>query len=257
MTSHAVTGFLSLVLAGFFIAGPASADLPRTVARVKKSVVAVGTYMPARSPAFKFLGTGFVIGDGMSIVTNAHVLPASLDADKNEAIAVAIPIGDKINVRKTMRMRSDSAHDLAVLRMVSGAPLPALKLAKATAVEGQLVAFTGFPIGSALGLKPVTHRGIVSAYTPISIPRANASELDARQIRSLGSNRFSVYQLDATAYPGNSGSPLYDPDSGEVLGILNMVFVKETKENVLSKPSGISYAIPTVHLADLIGKRFR
>lgn len=257
MARRVVVCLLSLVVVNFLIASPANADLPRTVARVKKSVVAVGTYMPTRSPAFKFLGTGFAVGDGMSIVTNAHVLPASLDPEKNESIAVAIPIGDKINVRKTMRMRSDSAHDLAILRMVAGAPLPVLKLAKATAVEGQSVAFTGFPIGSALGLKPVTHRGIVSAYTPISIPRANASELDARQIRSLGSNRFSVYQLDATAYPGNSGSPLYDPDSGEVLGILNMVFVKETKENVLSKPSGISYAIPATHLADLIGKRSR
>ena len=253
MAQRLVIGFLSLFIANFSISTPARADLPKTVAQVKKSVVAVGTFMPARSPAFKFLGTGFAIGDGMSIVTNAHVLPSSLDTDKNESIAVAIPVGDRVNVRKTMRMRSDGAHDLAIIRMLGGAPLPALRMAKGMAAEGQLVAFTGFPIGSALGLKPVTHRGIISSYTPISIPRGNASELSARQIRSLGSNRFSVYQLDATAYPGNSGSPLYDPDSGEVFGILNMVFVKETKENVLSKPSGISYAIPVRHLRDLVG----
>ncbi len=147
MARRVVLCLLCFVVGNLLIANPASADLPRTVARVKKSVVAVGTYMPTRSPAFKFLGTGFAVGDGMSIVTNAHVLPASLDPEKNESIAVAIPIGDKINVRKTMRMRSDSAHDLAILRMVAGAPLPTLKLAKGTAVEGQSVAFTGFPIG--------------------------------------------------------------------------------------------------------------
>jgi S1-C subfamily serine protease len=28
------------------------------------------------------------------------------------------------------------------------------------------------------------------------------------------------------SYPGNSGSPLYDVNSGEVLGVLNMVFIK-------------------------------
>ena len=37
---------------------------------------------------------------------------------------------------------------------------------------------------------------------------------------------FDVYQLDATAYPGNSGSPLLDADSGKVLGVINSVFVK-------------------------------
>ena len=63
---------------------------------------------------------------------------------------------------------------------------------------------------------------------------------------------FRVYQLDATAYPGNSGSPLYDPASGEVLGVMNMVFVKSTKENVLSDPSGISYAIPVEYLQRLL-----
>ena len=63
---------------------------------------------------------------------------------------------------------------------------------------------------------------------------------------------FDVFQLDATAYPGNSGSPLYDPDSGQVVGVLNMVFVKLTKEKILSDPSGIAYAIPVNHVKDLL-----
>jgi serine protease Do len=61
-----------------------------------------------------------------------------------------------------------------------------------------------------------------------------------------------IYQLDITAYPGNSGSPLYDAQSGEVIGILNKVFIKEAKETVLEKPSGISYAIPIKYLHNLI-----
>jgi len=60
-----------------------------------------------------------------------------------------------------------------------------------------------------------------------------------------------IYQLDITAYPGNSGSPLYSAENGEVLGILNKVFVKESKETVLEKPSGISYAIPIKYLIAL------
>ena len=58
---------------------------------------------------------------------------------------------------------------------------------------------------------------------------------------------YEVFQLDATAYPGNSGSPLYDMATGGVVGVLNKVFVQTTKERVLQDPSGISYAIPARH----------
>jgi S1-C subfamily serine protease len=63
-----------------------------------------------------------------------------------------------------------------------------------------------------------------------------------------------VFQLDATAYPGNSGSPIYDADTGEVLGIINMVLVKSTREAALSQPSGITYAIPVRHLRALLDR---
>jgi len=38
-----------------------------------------------------------------------------------------------------------------------------------------------------------------------------------------------------------------------VVGVVNMVFVKGTKENALTNPSGISYAIPSKFLEALIG----
>jgi S1-C subfamily serine protease len=104
-------------------------------------------------------------------------------------------------------------------------------------------------------MTPVTHRGIVSAITPIAIPQANSRDLNPALIRRLATDPFRVYQLDATAYPGNSGSPLYDPATGEVIGVLNMVFVKSTKEKVLSDPSGISYAIPVEYLHRLIASQ--
>jgi serine protease Do len=40
--------------------------------------------------------------------------------------------------------------------------------------------------------------------------------------------------------------------TGEVFGIVNMVFVKGTKESVLTQPSGITYAIPANHLQALV-----
>jgi S1-C subfamily serine protease len=93
---------------------------------------------------------------------------------------------------------------------------------------------------------------MVSAITPIAIPQAHASELQPALVRRLASAMFPVFQLDATAYPGNSGSPIYDPATGDVVGIVNMVFVKGTKESALSQPSGITYAVPAKHIAALL-----
>ena len=81
---------------------------------------------------------------------------------------------------------------------------------------GEEYVFTGFPLGIIFGLYPVTHRGMVSSITPIALQANAASQLDSTQIRHLRS-RFDVFQLDATAYPGNSGSPLYDTETGKVV----------------------------------------
>lgn len=248
---------LGVMLAGVLALGvPAAAiaDLPATVVRIKPSIVAVGTFQRTRNPSFAFHGTGFAVGNGRLIATNAHVLPEKIATDKFETLAIATISGNSgsIEVRPAKQVELDKGRDLAVLA-IEGNSIPVLSLAERGQVnEGQEVAFTGFPIGNALGFFPVTHRGIISAITPIGIPQSRARELDPALIRRLANDPFRVYQLDATAYPGNSGSPLYDPVTGQVIGIVNMVFVKSTKERVLSDPSGISYAIPVEYLAAMI-----
>ena len=245
---------LALALAAPLGASPqALLDAPQTIQRVKASVVAVGTFQRTRSPAFRFLGTGFAVGDGATIVTNAHVLPATLDADKLETIAILIAgKGREAQLRPATRGATDAAHDLALLR-IEGAPLPPLAVRDSGDVrEGEAILFTGFPIGNVLGPHPATHRGMVAAITPIAIPPANSARLDPRMIRQLTSGAFAVFQLDATAYPGNSGSPVYAPATGEVIGVVNMVFVKGTKESALTQPSGITYAIPSQYLVELL-----
>jgi S1-C subfamily serine protease len=186
------------------------------------------------------------------------VLPATLEADKFETLAVLIPgIGRDVQLRPAARGPTDVAHDLALLR-IDGSPLPVLALRDSETVrDGDSVLFTGFPIGSVLGPFPATHRGMISAITPIAIPPANASQLDPAMIRRLSKGAFPVFQLDATAYPGSSGSPLYAPDTGDVVGVVNMVFVKGTKEAALTQPSGITYAIPSRYLIDLLRRSVR
>jgi S1-C subfamily serine protease len=226
-----------------------------TIERVKGSVVAVGTFERTRVPAFQFRATGFAVGDGSLIATNAHALPATLDSERRETLVVLIPASDREpQMRDARELAVDPGTDLAVLK-INGAPLPALKLVGLESTkEGQNVMFTGFPIGGVLGMYAATHRGMIAAITPIAIPPPVAAGLDTRVVRRLMTGSFPVLQLDATAYPGNSGSPVYDPETGEVLGIINMVFVKGTKESALTQPSGITYAIPAKHLQALVNK---
>ena len=228
--------------------GLARAGLPEVVAQAKPAVMAVGLYNELSNPRFSFRGTGFVVGDGRSLVTNAHVLPEETAALGQ--LALQLPGNRKggqdaaLETRRLTLLRQDRSHDLALLRL-DGPPLPVLTLAEDdSGQEGQALAFIGFPIGGALGFSPVTHRATLSSITPIALPPPSARQLDAAALARLRQGPFDIFQLDGTAYPGNSGGPLLDIDSGRVLGVINMVLVKNSKESVLSSPSGISYAIP-------------
>jgi len=248
------------VLTALVLALPAgAAEVEDTIARVRRSVVAVGTFERTRSPAFQFRGTAFAVGDGSRVVTSAHVLPGVLDAEHRESIAILMPAPTregksepKPQVRIARRVATDAEHDLAVLA-IDGEPLPALAIGDSSRVrEGRTAYFTGFPIGAVLGPHPATHRALVAAVTPIAIPQPNAGSLDAATVKRIATGPFPVFQLDGTAYPGSSGSPLYDGDTGAVLGILNMVLVKAAKETALTQPSGIAYAVPAEHLRALL-----
>lgn len=231
-----------------------AAGLADTVEKIKASIVAVGTVQPARRPPAKFQASGFVVGQGRQIITNAHVLPAFLDSQNKETLAVFIGQGTMVESRSAKKIATDLEHDLALLE-IEGPPLPALRLGESRrSREGQPIAFTGFPIGVVLGLFPVTHQGIISAISPVAIPAPAAGNLDAATIRRLKNEPYEVLQLDATAYPGNSGSPLYEPDTGRVIGVINKVFVQESKESILEKPSGITYAIPVRYVQALLSR---
>ncbi|MFG6416601.1 S1C family serine protease [Roseateles sp. DC23W] len=227
-------------------------DLPALIDRSKPSVVLVGTYSPTDSPRFGFRGSGFVVADGNLVITNAHVLPAPdvPEAERRVAVQVRLPTGDW-EMRSARIAALDRPHDLVALRF-DGAPVPALPIAApGVAREGLAVLLMGFPIGGALGFSTVSHRGIIAAITPISLPAATARTLDPRALRQLRAGSFDILQLDATAYPGNSGGPVLDQRSGEVVGVVNMVLTKAGKESALTQPSGISYAIPVAPLISL------
>jgi len=231
-------------------------SLPQTIKQVKPSIVGVGTFQATRRPPSNMLGTGFVVADGYHVITNYHVIPKDIKTEKKESLVIFYrethsKQKTQVKYRKVRVLASDKEHDLALLR-IEGTKFPALKIeTKRKPQEGEGIAFTGFPIGAILGLFPVTHRGIISAISPVVIPAPSSSSLTVKMIKRL-KNPYFVYQLDATAYPGNSGSPMFNINTGKVLGVINKVFIKESKESVLQKPSGITYAIPGKYIIKLL-----
>lgn len=230
---------------------PVYADVADMLPGIKPGVVGVGTYMPTGRPPANLQGTGFAVLDGHYVVSCAHIFSKPLDSEKKETYAVFIGHDRRISLRPAQLIATDKLHDLVLLK-IEGEPIPPLKLGDSgQAREGWQLYFTGYPIGSILGLNASTHRAGLAAIIPIYTPVPAASELSVRALKQAVSP-FEVFELDAVAYPGNSGSPVWHPDTGEVLGVVNSVYVKSSKEAALSAPSGISYAIPVKYVHRLL-----
>jgi serine protease Do len=255
-------GALRRGLLGWLLLAAAAAagaqDLPALIASARPSVLAVGSYSALQTPRFGFRGSGFVVANGNRLITNAHVLPQAPESGEAPRTVVLIPVrGGEPQVRAAKVVEVDRAHDLALLEF-EGPPLPALPLAANDPVaEGLDVVLMGFPIGGILGFTPVTHRGIVASVTSVAPPPPSARALAPQAVMRIRQGTFDIYQLDAVAYPGNSGGPLLDVQSGLVVGVINMVLVKNTRESALSQPSGITYAIPVRFVDALLARQRR
>lgn len=237
-----------------FSSNAIASPLTQTAATTKASVVGVGLYNPLNAPRYQLRGTGFVVYSEPNrsvIATNHHVINgAGFDQDKSE-ISVHIGESKKAKFYRANLLAQDKRADVALIEIP--VQLPALPLAdkKYNSPAASQIVIAGLPIGSVLGLFKAVNVGYVSAFVPQAIPQSNASQLSIEMIKRLRDPLF-VYQLDVTAYPGNSGSPVVEVESGKVIAIINSVLIKSTRENVLSDPSGISYAIPVSEIHKLL-----
>ena len=169
---------------------------------------------PRRSTS---LGSGFVIDPSGLIVTNNHVIK---DADE-----ILVRFSDERSLTAEVVGR-DNKTDLALLRVKTDKPLPALKFGDSTTARvGDWV----IAIGNPFGLGGSVTAGIISA----------------RQ-RDINAGPYDDFiQTDASINRGNSGGPLVNLQ-GEVIGVNTAIF----------SPSGgsvgIGFAVPTSLAAPII-----
>src|SRR3954454_6209184 len=160
-------------------------------------------------------GSGFVVDDDGSILTNAHVIA--------NAVKVTVQLADKKVVEAKVLGR-DVSSDLALIKVdPDGLDLKKLALGSSKAVQ---VGDPTIAIGNPFGLDRTLTTGVVSA-------------LQRKITAPNGFTISNVIQTDAAINPGNSGGPLLDA-AGRVIGINSQI---ETggggKGNV-----GIGFAVP-------------
>ncbi len=239
---HAAAGTSPVVVADPF---------PSVVAAVRPSIVAIGSYYFKDTPTVQYVGTGFVVDDGLTVVTNAHVVQSLYKSNRIPQMRVFFPDDQPVAGRRAKIIGQDKFHDVAVLR-IEGQPAPPLVLdSQREPVQGQSVGVLGYPIGLRLGLVPAAHRGVVAAVVPAVLPLPSGTKMTPELADALA-RPYNLYQLDLVVYPGNSGSPLFDAHTGRVVGIINKTLATRTREHLLDKPSGISYAVPTRWIEELL-----
>ena len=155
------------------------------------------------------LGSGFVIKDNGTVITNNHVIQNA------EGIFVKFTDGKEYEAKL---IGTDPVSDIAVLKIQSNKKFPAVKFADSDEAKvGDWV----LAIGNPFGLGGTVTQGIISAIN-----------------RDINMGRYDNFiQTDASINQGNSGGPLFNMD-GEVLGINTAIFSNS------GGSVGIGFAIP-------------
>jgi S1-C subfamily serine protease len=154
-------------------------------------------------------GSGFVVAPGV-VVTNAHVV-----AGMGQPYIVSN--GTRSNATPVL---FDPNVDIAVLRD-PGVVAPPLRLAPADVPRGTEGAVVGYPGGGPLQARAAVVLAEIQAL--------------GRNIYGDATTQRSVYELEGTVRPGNSGGPLVKAD-GTVIGV---VFARSALNN------DIGYALTT------------
>lgn len=175
---------------------------------------------------FSAVGTGVVIDEQGTILTNLHVAGAA------QKLKVIFADGTESDAR-IIGARPDS--DLAIIMpMTLPDDLQPATLASSAGLKpGDEVVAVGFPFG----IGPSASAGVVSG-----LGRVMQAEEGRPALRNL-------IQFDAAANPGNSGGPLVNAD-GEVVGIVTAIL----NPSGLRTFAGIGFAMPIEEAAAAAGE---
>jgi putative serine protease PepD len=164
-------------------------------------------------------GTGFLVSDSSTVVTNAHVV--------NGASRVTVRFGARGRQLDGRVMGIDPSSDLAVVKLPAGAAPSGVKPLELADSDKVGVGDPVVAIGNPFGLDRTATEGIVSGL--------------GREIQAP--NGFSIedaIQTDAPINPGNSGGPLLD-SAAHVVGVNSQIETGGGSNGNV----GIGFAVPS------------
>ena len=163
------------------------------------------------------LGSGFIIKDNGTVITNNHVIANAED--------ILIRVGDKEYKAKVIG--ADPYMDLAVLKMITNEKFKPVSFGDSNKARvGDWVV----AIGNPFGLGGTVTSGIISARN-----------------RQIGLTRYEDFiQTDASINQGNSGGPLFNL-KGEVIGVNTAIIAPGQSGSI-----GIGFAIPSNAASNVI-----
>lgn len=226
-------------------------NLTEKIKKIRSSIVAIG-FNP-NPQQITIIGSGFCISDDGKILSCAHLFnPLNDDQKKNlKAFVMAEERSKELEAYKWLPIElinKDDKNDLAVFQSqgYKDSLLKKVNLGDSEKVEvGQDVYFIGFPyaaqlINDGFGVTLITNKALVS-----NVKRDGVNPNHER----------NWFILDAISNPGNSGCPLFDLKSNNVIGVMNITFRigSRVQTNLdIREPMHICAAKPINLAADLL-----
>jgi hypothetical protein len=168
-------------------------------------------------------GSGFFITADGYFVTNNHVVTGS--------DGLEVKIGEKVFPARIIKL--DAPNDIAVLKVEGNFQCLPLGADLETR-PGDDVFTVGFPMADIMGEAPKTTLGIVSAVSGI--------EDDPR-----------AFQISVQIQPGNSGGPLTQKNTGNVIGVTSSSLnAAKLLEQGRSIPQNVNYAMKASYIRPLL-----
>jgi putative serine protease PepD len=209
---------------------PATQQLAKVAEAVQPSVVSIQVTSRGGSGD----GSGFILHDDGTIVTNNHVIASAANSTTG-SIQVKFSDGTTAPAKIVGR---DPSTDIAVIKVDNIPNLVAASLGTSASLH---VGDTVLALGSPLGLEGSVASGIVSALHRSVELGGEDSELFGQQ-QTTRSIVADAIQTDAAINPGNSGGPLVDIN-GKVVGV-NTAIASLGGGGSQSGSIGVGFAIP-------------
>lgn len=237
-------------------------SLPEAIDTLAPAIVQVLADRP-RSNGPEVLGTGFFVSDQGYLVTALHVITPAPGTRKRGLLA-GLPFENTATIRGNFNMvrvslvGQDEEHDLALLKTAENPfraePVGDLRLhvgvAKLTTArprDGTSIAVAGYPLSEQV---LITTAGTVASQWGMDLdmgPRKNSPQ---HLVLS------DAYIADVVVNHGNSGGPVFEIASGEVIGMCEGFWNAPVHggDVPLSYNSGLGLIVPAPYVLDLLAK---